>query len=127
MRAAFRAARNILRPLPERDFPGRARVHIFIFKLNADHGAAVFKQQSVKLRRDFTIEPPHISQIALVIAAKRKWASIKPIGEAAIATFTVRERANPHKGLKITSVTEGNKAAQIMVACPLEAAFFFLD
>src|SRR5262249_53145982 len=119
--------RNPFGILPEGDFPGRAAVHVFIVKLDADYRAAVFEQQPLKLPSHRLIKAPHASQVALVVGADGEGTAIQPVRETAVAAFAMGKRANPHQSLQAARAAEFDKTAQVVIARPIENTLFLFD
>src|SRR5947209_16439776 len=63
----IRASRYPLMPLLEGHFPGRTRVHVLVFDLDADHRASILEEKTLYLLRDPGKIAPDIGEIPFIV------------------------------------------------------------
>src|SRR5579883_559361 len=120
---SLRSRGNKFAALPVRDLPGGAGVHILIFNLHANYRPTIFEEQAAHLFANFSKEAPGVREILLIGGTDRDASPIQPVGETAIATFSMRERADPEHDRQLERVAYLYKSAQITLARPVEHPF----
>lgn len=101
-------------------------MHVFIVDLHADDRTAVAEKEPFYLPGYLFVQLLCARKKTFVQTAKLKGLSIHPVGDAAVADFSVIERTDPENDVQPVLSAQFNKPAEVPLAVEPENPFLFL-